>query len=135
LSAIIFLGVVVACFCWGFGKNGRQNMVFWWSICGGMRGKRGGFATRFQGSKNTPRIPDLFFGLPDLGNGLVSREIIGRLSSSCLVFFSRLLQTTDESRCTCAFLVDRVQCWLFLSLAVFIELGIGRIFPDWGAIK
>jgi len=91
-------------------------MVFWWSICGGMRGKRGGFATRFQGSKNTPRIPDLFFGLPDLGNGLVSREIIGRLSSSCLVFFRRRMKADAHAlSLSIGFNVGCFCRWPFLS--------------------
>jgi hypothetical protein len=35
-----------------FAKNGVQNVVFWWSVCGELRGKGGGLAPRFTASKN-----------------------------------------------------------------------------------
>jgi hypothetical protein len=39
-----------------FHENGAQTVVFWWSICGVMRGKRGALLVTYLASKNTPPI-------------------------------------------------------------------------------
>jgi hypothetical protein len=43
-----FSGVVNWRFCWGFCKKWLQNVVFLWSSCGGMRGKRGQLTVVFD---------------------------------------------------------------------------------------
>jgi hypothetical protein len=48
-------------FSWGFWKKRFLDVVFWWCVCGGMRGKRGQETYSFQGTKSTPRGPELFW--------------------------------------------------------------------------
>jgi hypothetical protein len=52
--------MVTPVFAGVFGKNGRFYVVFWWCDGGGLRGGRGVLAVTFWGSKNAPRLADLF---------------------------------------------------------------------------
>jgi hypothetical protein len=56
----VFFGIVVWCFAWGFRKNHAFDVVFLWSICGGMRGEAGVLTVTFLALKNMPLF-QLFF--------------------------------------------------------------------------
>ena len=66
-EANIFSGWGLWCFAGVFAKNGGLIVVFWWCRRGGWVVKRGVFAVSFLASKNAPRFPSLFFGVPVLG--------------------------------------------------------------------
>jgi hypothetical protein len=44
-----------------FAKTVVQDVVFWWSDCGVLRGKRGGLAVTFFSAENPPPFSTLFF--------------------------------------------------------------------------
>jgi hypothetical protein len=60
VSSLFLSDGEVAVFEGGFGKTWWQSVVFLWSVCGGMRGKRWFVDGVFFALKNMPQCPTLF---------------------------------------------------------------------------
>jgi hypothetical protein len=75
-----FLGGLLWCFTGVFAKNGCQNVVCWWSACGGMRGKAGQLTVTFEDRKMRHGFRiyfwALFLGLRGRPGAALSRDEI-----------------------------------------------------------